>query len=885
MHSRLDFLLTPGYAHPASPVAPHSHEDEADPLSTQVETTESELPPAQRHIIKRPRLTRLLDEAEARVLLLVAPAGYGKTTLAREWVGMNERRALWCHIERSSRDPASMANVLASAVRPLLGDRETRLTQYLRISGEPDPTAVAALLAEETPGWPEAAWLLIDDYHWLTDSEASDALIRAYIERTGAQALITSRKRPAWVTARTLLYGQVFELGQSALALTHEEAAQILADRQKPSAALIALADGWPAVIGLASFLKTDVTTRATVPEAIHRFLTEELFGGLDTEMRSPLVLLAFVETIERPLLRSLIGDDAERLITSASRQGLLTQRGTDTFEIHPLVRTFLGSQIAEVRDQMQPLGLRLVDLLIDFGRPDEAFSVIQAFEFAQKVPLLLNSALEAALAAGRVATIERWVEWGRNAGLSDPVVLLAEAELFIRRGQTDAAEALASSAAKALTDPRARAQAHLCAGRAAGLSDRANDARAHFAVALATDDSLEVRQQAAWGQFISSAYLRDDAAFQEAYEEFTRIPDVRNIHVLRIRQAEFIYASRFGNVSAAVARLAGAESLLELIDDPLPRTGFLNNLALSLNLAAHYVDAKRVARREAEEGARWHLDFVLPNAYFMDASADIGLGAFAEASATIDRAATLSPTTDIYAVALAAVLRAKLHISSGHLDSALACLAVPFEAVRDDLRGELYATLALAHSLAGCTKDARVALDNARGLAILVETKVLAAASEAVLALGGTHPDDGSSMHRLAHAIEVTGNYDNLICALRGSEELLQAMIVHPRGRDVVETAAVRSGDPTLCSIVGIERRPPLGYREVGRLSQREHEVLELVSQGFTNVQIGKRLFISAKTVKTHLQHVYEKLDVNSRTAAVTKARAAGYLSGGDLE
>jgi ATP/maltotriose-dependent transcriptional regulator MalT len=666
--------------------------------------------------------------------------------------------------------------------------------------------------------------------------------------------------------------------------LTHEEAAQILADRQKPSAALIALADGWPAVIGLASFLKTDVTTLATVPEAIHRFLTEELFDGLETAMRSPLVLLAFVETIERPLLRSLIADDADRLITSASRQGLLTQRETDTFEIHPLVRTFLGSQIAEVREQVQPLGWRLVDLLTDVGRSDEAFSVIQAFGFGEKLPLLLASALDAALAAGRVATIERWVDWGRNAGLSDPVLLLAEAELFIRRGQTDAAEALASSAAKALPDSRARAKAHLCAGRAAGLSDRANDARAHFAVALATDDSLEVRQQAAWGQLISSAYLRDDAVFQEAYEEFTRIPDVRNAHVLRIRQAEFIHASRFGNVSAAVARLAGAESLLDLIEDPLPRTGFLNNLALSLNIAAHYVDAKRVARREAEEGARWHLDFVLPNAYFMDASADIGLGAFAQASAMIDHAATLSPPTDIYAVALAALLRAKLHISRGRLDSALTSLAIPFEAVRDDLRGELYATLALAHSLAGHATDADAALDSARDLEILVETKVLVAASEAVLALDQPHRDDGSSLDRLAHAIEVTGNFDNLICALRGSEALLQAMVVHPLGRKVVETAGVRSGDPTLCSIVGIVRRP-MGYRELGRLSQREREVLELVSEGFTNVEIGRRLFISAKTVKTHLQHIYEKLDVNSRTAAVTKARAAGYLSGRDLE
>jgi DNA-binding CsgD family transcriptional regulator len=67
--------------------------------------------------------------------------------------------------------------------------------------------------------------------------------------------------------------------------------------------------------------------------------------------------------------------------------------------------------------------------------------------------------------------------------------------------------------------------------------------------------------------------------------------------------------------------------------------------------------------------------------------------------------------------------------------------------------------------------------------------------------------------------------------------------------------------------------------------LSLREREVLQLVSEGFTNIEIGRRLFISPKTVKTHLQHIYEKLDVNSRTAAVTKARAAGYLTSGDLE
>ncbi|HEX6761959.1 MAG TPA: hypothetical protein VF094_04080, partial [Gaiellaceae bacterium] len=43
-------------------------------------------PRRERGLIERPRLTKMLDECEARVILLLAPAGYGKTTLARQWV-------------------------------------------------------------------------------------------------------------------------------------------------------------------------------------------------------------------------------------------------------------------------------------------------------------------------------------------------------------------------------------------------------------------------------------------------------------------------------------------------------------------------------------------------------------------------------------------------------------------------------------------------------------------------------------------------------------------------------------------------------------------------------------------------------------------------------
>ena len=78
----------------------------------------------------------------------------------------------------------------------------------------------------------------------------------------------------------------------------------------------------------------------------------------------------------------------------------------------------------------------------------------------------------------------------------------------------------------------------------------------------------------------------------------------------------------------------------------------------------------------------------------------------------------------------------------------------------------------------------------------------------------------------------------------------------------------------------------PPVAARLMGRvragrpaLSPRETEILELLAEGLANRQISRRLFISEATVKTHLVHVYEKLGVDSRTAAVAAARTGGLL------
>lgn len=65
--------------------------------------------------------------------------------------------------------------------------------------------------------------------------------------------------------------------------------------------------------------------------------------------------------------------------------------------------------------------------------------------------------------------------------------------------------------------------------------------------------------------------------------------------------------------------------------------------------------------------------------------------------------------------------------------------------------------------------------------------------------------------------------------------------------------------------------------------VSQRELEVLQLVASGATNREVAERLFVSEATVKTHLLHIYTKLGVNDRAAAVGAAFEKGLLTPGE--
>lgn len=93
-----------------------------------------------------------------------------------------------------------------------------------------------------------------------------------------------------------------------------------------------------------------------------------------------------------------------------------------------------------------------------------------------------------------------------------------------------------------------------------------------------------------------------------------------------------------------------------------------------------------------------------------------------------------------------------------------------------------------------------------------------------------------------------------------------------------VAAVRAAAAGESALAPVIATRLLTRLRSPRVS-LSPRELEVLEAVAAGGSNTEIARRLFVSEPTVKSHLAHIYSKLDVTSRTAAVSAARRRGIL------
>jgi LuxR family maltose regulon positive regulatory protein len=837
-------------------------------------------------IIERPRLTCLLDQATARVVLLVAPAGYGKTTLGRQWLAKRSADAVWYRATVSSTDVAVLAADLAEAASAAFGFSCARIAQRLRTSSDPDGEAVTLgkVLADDFDQWPADAWLVLDDYQALSSSSGAETLIQTLVEHGSIRLLVASRARPGWVTTRDVLYGDVFEVGQSALAMTHGEAASALeaSSNSDHLTGLVALAAGWPAVIRLAALTSAALQpTVGDVPDALYDFFAEELYREFDVEMRRDVCAFALASTITGRLSATLFGRRGDRVLREAERRGLLTRHDAQ-YELHPLLKQFLLLKLEEFDSSFtDALAESVCRWEIAEQNWEEAIGIANRFGFARLLFEILERSLDDMLARGRVASVEKWLQIARAHDAASPTISLAEMELCFRRHQWDEARSHALRLTSVLPDGDSRLSRALHrVGQIGHLDDRHEEATTYLNAARGAAQTDRDVRAALSSLFLAASDYGDRDGARDILEELKTVPGADADDLLRLSQAELHLAARWGGIETELKRQSSALALVDHSVDPIVRTGYLQTWGSALALAARYTEAGRIADREMQEAEEAGLEWVVPHALELRASAQWGLRDFDAAASSLREAHRLSGIhSDLHARINAAVLLARVYLSQGAPERALEATDVDFERVPGpSLHGDFLAVRALAHSLTGRRDTALSLVDESQKTTDHVEIRVLCAFVVSILEIqAAKDPAATRAQKALSLALaeaHATENYDAFVLAYRAFPSLLAGMAI----RDDASTNACRMrmpvADDRLAEKAGlrVRQRPT---RATDGLTPREEEVLRLISRGLSNRQIAATLWIAESTAKVHVHNVLTKLGARSRTEAVSMSSA----------
>ena len=817
----------------------------------------------------------LLDEAQTRRILLVAPAGYGKTTLARQWLAQKPRQGVWFRATPASTDVAALAAGVAKAADEIFEGALGRMQERLRNSQSPNSEAdqLGTILGEDLMDWPEDCWVVIDDYHHLSAEPAAERFIEAFLIRGSTPLLLTSRVRPTWASARRLLYGEIAELGRNVLAMTHEEAARALPKKHGALSGLVALAEGWPAVIGLASLVRSPLLLPGDdIPETLHSYFAEELYQDLTPEAQWNLVQLSLASSIDHDLASVLFGTRWRDVLEHGFERGFLAQDG-DTYDLHPLLRQFLRSKLMDadpnaVTETVTKIGTSALDR----HAWDEAFALVTEFELNDLLAELLSRALDDLLAQGRLATLEQWVAVAQRSIPAEHSVSLAQMELAFRKGRWPESERKARALARALPRQHPLApRALFRAAQVAQLDDRQEEALKLLDEASARSTSHRDLRRAAWSRFITLADLEEPELASVALDDFETLAPESVEDVIRLSQASVHFALRWGGIREELERHAGTLELLEDATDPLVRSGFIQSYGTALNLASRYGEAHELADRQMAEAERFGLDWVKPHGLEMRALAQIGLRDFEGAQAALRSAYRLAERAqDVHAQINATGLVARIELAQGTASRAMDLLGdAATRAGSPGMEGELRSIRALTLACLGRPVEATEEIEASKAITSHLEARGLRTYAAVIVAYA--QADHGSLEAHLRRAVEdseTTGNADSFVTAYRAFPQLLHSIADVPLPLGEFLLQPLRRYDGPLAERARLSTRDTRVKTEE-ELTRREEEVLALLREGLSNRQIAHALWIAESTVKVHIRHIFDKLGVRSRTAA----------------
>jgi LuxR family maltose regulon positive regulatory protein len=811
----------------------------------------------------------MLDESRARIILLCAPAGYGKTTLAREWIATRSEPVAWYRGGAEMLDVAAVASTLAEALRPVGMSEEGSMRVAAIAARTSSPTALGRALASAMP-LTRHALLVIDDYHHCAGTD-SEQLIATLVEQTDLRIVLTSRVKPTWLTARLCVYGDAIVLGLDDLAFTDDEARSVLNEHAARADSLVSQAAGWPAVIGLAARRRVDpfAIDGSLLPSELYDFVADNLFKSAPSDLQRTLFLLALAGDLDRHATCDLLGTHATEHLADATERGFISHSAPSGFEVHPLIRSFLLAKAREL--PTADLESMVKDALTHLRAARRWDSCLRLLEESWD-PVLAVETLEDALfellESGRFATIKHWMGRLSNHPMS-PMLLLGKSEIAMREGSNAEAQALAEQAASLSLADDLATRAHLVAARAAHLAGDDEAAQRNAARARSDAAPSAVKIAARWLEFLQAFETQDPRA-RSILEELRHSHDQSPEHALRLRQSDaFLFIEDDCDVYRGLRELQLGMALLEHATDPITKSSFRNQLSSSTVYAGRYSRAVELTERQLDEAVAEGLTFARDYAYVTRSAALIGMRRLGAAQRFLQMLEKSENESSF--VAAAVVLKtARLRATAGDINRAEQLLeAAPPRDIPRALLGEWIAHRGLLLAAMGSLSDARAIIDEALTTSRYIDAVDVSGVARAIIDIQANKRSRGKAVAQESlRRLFSRGHLDIVVIACRVFPELARVGADDSKLEAMLTRLFAESHDSDLGKAVGLAM--PRASRARERLSNRERDVFELIAQGRTNREIAKTLFISESTTKVHVHHILEKLGVRSRTEAV---------------
>jgi LuxR family maltose regulon positive regulatory protein len=896
------------------------------------------LPALPVRFISRPRLLDRLSLApEQKVILVCAPAGYGKTSLLSHWgheLKKNGAAVAWYALEASDDDSRPFGVHLTASLIEALGPQPelVQILQLQRSSPELDLLRVVQLLVNALMGIQGRCVLVLDDYH-LIQSQAVHQALSFFIAHLpeNVYLAIGTRHDPPLALGRLRARNKLLETRSEMLRFTLEETDQflnvLLVQHLTPEslAVLERRTEGWAAGLQLAAISLANQKEPGKFISGFsgsHPYLVEywleEIFNQQPQNVQKFLVDCSVVERLGAPLCEALMGESGQSagILETLYQHNLFIlplDESHTWFRFHPLFREFLLNRLNKTQTERLPeLHRRASAWFVTQGYYREAVQhafLTQDWECAADCVEQVSFNL---IIQSDISTIYEWCSaFPERVILNRPMLAILQCWGWVmtfrkaNRLKIDSRLGVAESIAARLEDPLKKRELleHAAVVRTflAMAPDLAFDPTAQFRQAEILLENFDYPEGDA-GQFSALLFqgyalmaMHDTPTAQQILEK-ARLVAQRGRLLFGIIESSFHLARLAhvqGNINQAIriCRETQAEitALVGTSGSEPPALGCLNiALGCIFYEQAHWAEAEKEIRLGLSL-----IGFGMNPYYVLIANTVlfrmcVRQGRLAEAAAILDSSEDCWPDIRFYSQALRYQLALNARAKSISLAQVTAWRRNDL-GLRDDTilkpgmgplgAAEVYYLSGLAwfrlQIAVGQVQDIWPSLEEQIRLAVQYgQAQRFVELSVLEAAAAKIEGDTERASQALGRAL-LTGQPEGLVSGFDQGLEL-RDLLTKAAGQD--EYREYIGKILAASGLSGSDIPQPTAVLPEP-LSRRENEILRLIALGASNQDIADQLYITLGTAKSHINHILGKLGAANRTEAVALARKVGLL------